>query len=161
MTTRKLPVRPFWGVYPATRQTAALWVICALICIVCAKPTFADGPTGYAAMDGEGSQYLAGGTTGGAGGTVVTVDNFTDFSYYVGQTAPYIIQVKGEIVAPSKGKTTVKSNKTIIGLGNDAALVGRGLNMGSTTTSNIIIKNLTIKDNYMMGDWPGKQVSWL
>lgn len=158
MTAWKVSVWPFSGIRVYTRQATALWVICALICIVCAKSTFADGPTGYAAMDGEGSQYLAGGTTGGAGGTVVTVDNLADLIYYADQTEPYIIQVQGEIVSPTLGRIEVKSNKTIIGLGNNAAIIGRGLKIDDA--SNIIIKNLTIKDSYVMGDWPGKINDW-
>lgn len=130
----------------------------AIICLACTSASYAGGPTGYAAMDGSGSQYLAGGTTGGAGGTVVTVTNYSDLSYYAGLTAPYIIQVKGQIIAPSNGNMTVKGNKTIIGIGNDAAIIAHGMSMN--TVSNIIIKNLTIKDNYMMGDWPGKANDW-
>jgi pectate lyase len=106
-------------------------------------------------MDGEGSQYLAGGTTGGAGGTIVTVTTPTDLTYYAGQTNPYIIQVKGQIVYSSLGDITIKSNKTIIGIGNDAAIVAHGLDMSAV--KNIIIKNLTIKDNYIMGDYDGKR----
>ncbi len=114
----------------------------------------AGGPTGYAAMDGKCFQYLPGGTIGGAGGTVVTVTDINGLIYYAGQTEPYIIQVRGAIVSPTLGDVNVQSNKTIIGIGNDAAIVGHGLDMKDV--NNIIIKNLTIKDNYIMGDWPGK-----
>lgn len=113
-----------------------------------------ERPIGFAALDGQGSQYLAGGTTGGAGGTVVTVTTLADLKYYAGQTAKYIIQIAGPIVSPTPGTVTVKSNKTLLGIGNNAALVNHGLNLSDV--SNIIIKNLTVRDYYMMGDYDGK-----
>ena len=50
-----------------------------------------SAPIGWASMDG--------GTTGGAGGTTVTVDNATDFIEYVQnrQQDKYIIYVSGNI----------------------------------------------------------------
>lgn len=144
------------------RDKISLLIICSLISLACAGTSYADGPTGYAAMDGSGSQYQPGGTTGGAGGTIVTVTNYNDLSYYADQDEPYIIQIKGQIIAPprspSQSGMEVKRNKTIIGIGNDAALIGQGFKMDSAR--NIIIKNLTIKDNYLMGDWPGKANDW-
>ena len=65
-------------------------------------------PVGWASMDG--------GTTGGAGGTVVEVNNATDFIYYVQDTeqTPYIIYVSGNINLGGSN-VRVRGNKTIIG----------------------------------------------
>jgi len=71
--------------------------------------TFDSSPIGWATQGG--------GTTGGAGGAVVTVDNATDFIYYVQGTkqTPYIIYVSGNINLGGSN-IRVRGNKTIIGL---------------------------------------------
>ena len=90
---------------------------------------------GYATMNG--------GTTGGQGGTTVTVTTLAEFKLYA-QTAntPYVILVSGHLTSGNdKGASvSVQSNKTIIGLGSDAFLDGIGLNISSKR--NIIIRNL-------------------
>lgn len=90
---------------------------------------------GYATMNG--------GTTGGQGGTTVTVTTLAELKLYA-QTAntPYIILVSGHITSgDDKGASVVvQSNKTIIGLGSDAFLDGIGLAISSRR--NIIIRNL-------------------
>lgn len=70
---------------------------------------YAAGADGWASMNG--------GTTGGTGGTVVTVDNATDLIYYVQgtQQAAYIIYVSGHIDLGGSN-IRVRGNKTIIGL---------------------------------------------
>lgn len=127
-----------------------------LVLILLATPLFAqtDRPIGFAALDGQGSQYLPGGTTGGAAGPVVTVTTLSDLKYYAGQTAPYVIQISGSIVSLTPGTITVKSHKTLLGLGNDAAIINQGLNLNGV--HNIVIKNLTLRDYYRMGDYDGK-----
>ncbi|MEN6385030.1 MAG: hypothetical protein ABFD79_07500, partial [Phycisphaerales bacterium] len=71
------------------------------------------------AFDSEpiGWASYSGGTTGGAGGTVVTVDNATDLINYVQGTkqVPYIIYVNGNIDLGGSN-IRVRGNKTIIGL---------------------------------------------
>ena len=64
---------------------------------------------GWASMDG--------GTTGGEGGTVVEVNNATDFINYVQEQHedPYIIYVNGNIDLGSSN-IRVRGNKTIIGM---------------------------------------------
>lgn len=92
--------------------------------------TSSDGLVGFAAM---GS-----GTTGGAGGTTVTVNNAGSFLNYAQASGPYIIQVSGTISL--SGMNKVASNKTIIGLGAGAVITGGGLNLDDV--SNIIIRNI-------------------
>jgi pectate lyase len=110
-----------------------------------------DTPIGYASVNALGQN----GTTGGAGGTVVTVTNQADLEFYCGQSAPYIIQVQGTIAMTPYGKAAqVQSNKTIIGVGANPTIFNGGLSL--TNRQNVIVRNLTIEDSYFMGDWDGK-----
>ena len=95
--------------------------------------TSSDVPIGFASVNGM--------TRGGAGGKTVTVTSYSALERYAKSYSPMIILVKGTI----KGSIgiTVRSNKTIIGL-SGATLDGPGLLI--YRASNIIIKNLTIKN---------------
>lgn len=86
----------------------------------------------------DGFCMVNGATTGGAGGTVVTVTNGTDFATQVGIAGSRIIQVQGVI---SIGTASPTANKTILGLGTNATLYGR-LNISGV--SNVIVQNLRI-----------------
>jgi len=100
---------------------------------------FCSAPAALA-VDGFG-QY----TTGGAGGTTVTVSNATDFKLYVETPdTPYIIQVQGTIdLGPLEdGDVHIRSNKTIRGIGDNPTIIGSlGFKNGS---SNVIIERLNI-----------------
>lgn len=126
--------------------------------------TFAATPN----FDMVGFATLGGGTTGGAGGKVVTVKNFADFKKYVEELeTPYVVVVDGEIntgvktfidslghVATSGIETTygeivaVGNNKTIVGKGTNAFLNRVGLNIQKK--HNIIIRNI----KFTMSDVP-------
>jgi pectate lyase len=82
-----------------------------------------------------------GGVTGGAGGATQTVSTATAFRNAVGSTSPLVIQVSGMI--DLAGSATVRAQKTIVGLGIDAGIVGT-LNISGTAVSNVIVRNLTI-----------------
>ncbi|MCE3603765.1 RICIN domain-containing protein [Massilia sp. P8910] len=151
------------------------------------------------------------GTTGGAGGNVVTVTTPSQLAYELchsswggvcTDTTARIIQVSSTIdFRGSEGSTTasgcyirqcsagqqseyilgtlgacsekptfnithdkagtqallVGSNKTVIGLGNDAAIKGKGLKL-SGGVSNIIIRNLTISDINAQVVWGGDAI---
>jgi len=111
------------------------------------------GVNGFAAVAGYGRTT----TTGGAGGPVRTVTTTTEFLGLIAQSCPYVIQVSGTITLPTgttDGMHNVMSNKTIVGLGSDARLVGGGLNIGlpvadGVTTpppnavNNVIIRNIS------------------
>ncbi|TQM77879.1 pectate lyase [Saccharothrix saharensis] len=113
--------------------------------------TTADG---FASVNALGQN----GTTGGAGGAVVTATTTARFLDYISRPEPLVVQVKGTITLPtgtSDGMHAVASDKTIIGLGTDAKLVGGGLNIGlpvdddvtsppADAVHNIIIRNLAI-----------------
>jgi pectate lyase len=102
---------------------------------------------GFAAVNALGQN----GTTGGAGGHVVTVSTAQEFLSYIRRSGPYVIQVAGTITLPGS-MHDVASDKTIIGLGSDAVITGGGLNIGGPSgssaapdnaTHNVIIRNLT------------------
>ena len=111
----------------------------------------ADLPTGFASVSGLGLST----TTGGEGGNKVTVSTWSELEHYAESSAPYIILVEGTINAPSNGANIdVKSNKTIVGLGDNATLYQAELRL--LYVSNIIIRNITIRDSYVEGDYDGK-----
>lgn len=88
-----------------------------------------------------------GGTTGGAGGQTVTVSTLADLKFYCAQTAPYIIHVSGTITGNEQ--IPVESNKSILGIGSTARLVGIGFKIGSSSRfgqiGNIIFRNLIME----------------
>ncbi|MFF8279788.1 pectinesterase family protein [Streptomyces lateritius] len=117
-----------------------------------------SGPTAGARWSdtAHGFASLAGGTTGGAGGKVVTVTDQAALKAYAGAPEPYIIRVEGTIeVEPFGSEIDVTSDKTIVGIGTTGEIVHGELRLGPGT-SNVIIRNLTIRDSYVEGDWDGK-----
>jgi pectate lyase len=114
----------------------------------------AGTPVGFAAVNFFGQN----GTTGGAGGPVVTVTTTAQFLDYIGRPGPHVIQVSGTITLPTgstDGMHNVTSDKTIVGLGSGARLIGGGLNIGlpvdddvttpqANAVHNVIIRNLSI-----------------
>jgi pectate lyase len=87
---------------------------------------------GWASTNGMGVTT----TTGGAGGTMVTVSTLADLNSNAGGTTPRIIQISGTI----SGSVTVGSNKTLLGLCN-AEIHGHIQMKGSV---NVIVRNLTV-----------------
>jgi len=100
------------------------------------RPSAAAAQTadGFASVSALGQN----GTTGGAGGPVVTVTDAETFLDYCDRNEPYVIQVSGTMRISSK--QGVRSNKTIVGLGSDAEITGGGLDM--YRRQNVIIRNL-------------------
>ncbi|MEH1099741.1 pectate lyase family protein [Micromonospora sp. CPCC 205561] len=107
---------------------------------------------GFASVDALGQR----GTTGGAGGPEVTVTTTAQFLDHIARPGPYVIRVSGTIALPAgdnDGMWNVASDKTIVGLGDDATLSGGGLNIGvpvdddvtsppANAVHNVIIRNL-------------------
>ncbi|MFC4565198.1 polysaccharide lyase family 1 protein [Nocardiopsis mangrovi] len=105
-----------------------------------------DAPDGFASTGG--------GTTGGAAGETVTVTDYAGLVRYATADEPYVIRVDGQIrVEPLGTEVRVASDKTIIGAGADAHIVGGGFFLNEV--SNVIIRNLTIRDTRMPDDDPG------
>ncbi|MDG4764704.1 pectate lyase [Solwaraspora sp. WMMD406] len=99
-------------------------------------------PDGYAAVPAMGLP----GTTGGVGGPTVTVTTAVELAQYAGANTPYVIEVSGRIQV--SGMVTVVADKTIVGLGDTAEIVGGGLQLGTTTRpgNNVIVRNITFRD---------------
>ncbi|KAB8194031.1 hypothetical protein FH608_017720 [Nonomuraea phyllanthi] len=111
---------------------------------------WSDSADGFAATSGNGLST----TTGGAGGATVTVSNYADLVRYATASAPYVIRVNGAItVTPYGTEIRVASNKTIVGVGTSGHIVNGGFFLGSGV-SNVIIRNLTIRDTRMADDDP-------
>lgn len=119
-----------------------------------ARPTCAgceDAAHGFASLNG--------GTRGGKGGRIVTATEHADLVKYAAMDEPLIIRVDGTLVSEPKGfEVPVKSNKTIIGVGDTGHISGGGF--GITEESNIIIRNLEISDTYIPEDYNGKSEDW-
>ncbi|MER6476863.1 pectinesterase family protein [Streptomyces filamentosus] len=108
----------------------------------------------------HGFASLAGGTTGGAGGEVVTVTDAVALARYAAAPEPYVIQVSGALtLQPFGTEITVASDKTILGLGDIAELVHGGLHL-NPGTHNVVIRNLTIRDTAVEGDWDCKNTDY-
>lgn len=134
-----------------------LLAVCVLLIAalpaIAQEPRWSDKPTGFASVPALG---LKDGTTGGAGGETVVVDNQADLERYIQDDTPRIVRVKGTItLEPFGRKMNVGSNKTIIGIGADATISQGGFR--AINQSNIILRNLTIRDSYVEGDDAGKE----
>lgn len=115
---------------------AAAGILAAGAATVAMTGTTADAePRAYPAAIGFGA-----GTTGGAGGSTVTVSSTSAFLSAVQSSSPTVVQVSGTISL--SGMNKVASNKTIVGLGTSGRLTGGGLNISKV--SNVIVQNLTI-----------------
>lgn len=101
------------------------------------------------AVDGFATQDS--GTTGGAGGTTVTVDNADDLIYYVQSTHqdPYIIYVSGNIDLGGSN-VRVRGNKTIIGL--PGSHITGNLKCNHSEESNNIFRYLDMDNDGGAGD---------
>ncbi|KAL5333687.1 pectin lyase fold/virulence factor [Aspergillus crustosus] len=107
----------------------------------------------------DGFASLNGGTTGGSGGSVVTVSNQADLESYAGSSGSYVIKVSGTINISPKGKEIdVTNDKTIIGIGANGRISGGGFRV--INRHNVIIRNLRIGDTTGGEelDWDGIQV---
>jgi pectate lyase len=106
------------------------------------------GSAGAAGASGStaglvGFATLNGGTTGGQGGPVVMAKTFAELKAFAESATPQIIMVSGTIAnGANGGVVSVKSNKSLIGVGSTAFLNGVGLDLNNA--SNIIIQNLRL-----------------
>ncbi|WP_443049760.1 pectinesterase family protein [Streptomyces sp. NBC_00287] len=113
---------------------------------------FNDRPHGFASLDG--------GTTGGAGGKVVTVTDHASLAKYAAAAEPYIIRVQGTVTAePFGASIEVASDKTIVGVGDSGELVQGEFHL-SPGTHNVIIRNMTIRDSAIAGNWDCKDTDF-
>ncbi|UYO97251.1 pectinesterase family protein [Microbacterium sp. M28] len=119
--------------------------------------TTADGPvwsptaTGFASVP---TDALPDGTTGGAGGEVVTVDDAAELSAAAASAEPLTVLVDGTIDVGDGSMIRVAADKTIVGASGGGEIVNGGLLLDRV--SNVIIRNLTFRDSFIGGDWDGK-----
>ena len=111
------------------------------------KPLFAAALTLLAtsvasAISADGWASQNGGTDGGTGGTTVTVSDATSYISYVESTSTLIIRIDGEIDLDTNDPVKPKPNKTIVGIGTNATIIGT--HVLNANTENIIFKNLTL-----------------
>lgn len=110
-------------------------VLFLFFCVLCMPCLGVDSePIGWAT--------LGGGTTGGQGGEVVTVTNKAEFVAAVSGDTPRIVQVVGTIHG-DYNIPNVGSNKTILGIGYDAQIVGFSVKVSDV--DNVIVRNLTFR----------------
>jgi len=114
---------------PTTASTAA----------TCVTPPPAPVPApGSSTVHGYAT--VAGTTTGGAAGPIVTVATLAALRTEAARSGPAVIRVSGTLTGT--GDIPVTSDKTIVGVGTDAGLTGAGLKL--TGIHNVIVQNLTI-----------------
>lgn len=103
----------------------------------------AQAPIGWATANG--------GTTGGQGGQTVTATTRSELFNFAASPAPMVIQIQDTIELNLYEMIEVEGNKTIVGLGTNAAIRYGGLEIRG---NNVIVQNLEIFDTYD-GDWSG------
>ncbi|MFJ8751627.1 polysaccharide lyase family 1 protein [Streptomyces sp. NPDC102441] len=99
-------------------------------------PTPQDSPRTVAAAGPVG---FGAGTTGGAGGSTVTVTTASELTDALKRSEALVIRVNGTIKLSSMTKVT--ANKTVVGVGTAGKITGSGLNVSNV--SNVIIQNLS------------------
>ncbi|MET9442280.1 right-handed parallel beta-helix repeat-containing protein [Streptomyces sp. NPDC006610] len=132
------------GLLAGTAASAALLATGAAPARAATRPASRTAALAAQTADGFAGVGALGltGTTGGAGAPVVTVTDADAFLDYCDRNEPYVIQVSGTMRITSK--QGVRSNKTIIGLGDDAEITGGGLDL--YRRHNVIIRNLRFTD---------------
>lgn len=118
---------------------AALSPLAALAAPLASRAAAAEGPVGYASQNG--------GTTGGAGGSSVTVKSYDELVAAVKDDEAAIIYVEGTIEGSKKIK--VGSNKSILGKNANSKLVGAGFLVKGA--KNVIIQNMGFSKVYQDG----------
>jgi len=113
--------------------------------------TLLEARIDYAAIPRDGFANVGYTTTGGKGGPVVTVTDASSLSNYLNQPGRYIVQVKGTINL-GVDDFPVGANKTIVGLGTDATLVG---DLYIVSDSNVIVRNLYFTNPSNLGEGDG------
>lgn len=125
------------------RLTIAIATACAL---ALTGVGFATATTASAASSSKSAGLAGwatanGGTTGGAGGSTVTVTSASALDAALRSTSPTIVRVSGMISV--SGMRKVASNKSVIGVGANSGITGGGLTVSGA--KNVIIQNLVFR----------------
>jgi pectate lyase len=96
--------------------------------------------------------------TGGSGGPTVDVFQLSDMAAYYSTTeggataSPAVLRIHGTVTLRTNGDTFMGNNKTIIGVGTNAAVIG---DFGLYYCTNVIIRNLDISNPSGYGEDDG------
>ncbi|HVM59822.1 MAG TPA: immunoglobulin domain-containing protein [Verrucomicrobiae bacterium] len=96
--------------------------------------------------------------TGGTGGPTVDVYQLSDMAAYYGTdtgkapNTPAVLRIHGTVTLRTNGDTYFGNNKTIIGVGTNAAVIG---DIGLFYCTNVIVQNLDISNSGSIGDADG------
>lgn len=103
------------------------------------------------ALGADGYANVGSTTTGGAGGSTVTVSTLSAFNSAIGDDTKRIVRVSGTI---NLGSSSVRfgSNKTIIGVGAGSGFIG---NLKGVDKKNVILQNLNFTNPNTVGDGDG------
>jgi pectate lyase len=105
-------------------------------------PTTSTMPSAQAQTGLVGWATQGGGTTGGQGGSTVTVSTASALDSALQSGSPLTIRVSGMISL--SGMHKVASNKSVLGVGSGSGLSGGGLNVSGA--SNVVIRNLVFRN---------------
>lgn len=118
---------------------AALSPLAALAAPLSTRAAAAEGPIGYASQNG--------GTTGGAGGSSITVKSYDELVKAVKDDTAALVYIEGTIEGSKKIR--VGSNKSILGKDSSSKLIGAGFLVKEA--KNVIIQNLGFSKIYQDG----------
>jgi pectate lyase len=124
-------------------------ILCALSILAVA------GRTAALAMGGGYADYN-GTTTGGDGGTTTTVTSVSDFLSQIGDGTRRVIQFSNTFNLGT-ADVDLKSNKSILGLGTNATLIG---DLRLKTVTNVVIRNVFFTNPSRVGDGDGLTVQY-
>ena len=121
-------------------------------CTANSNKQWAFNPVSSGRTWSDSADGFATGTTGGAGGSSVTVTTYADLLKYATSSSAYVVKVSGTITYPTYGyELPVTSNKTIIGVGATGRIKNGGFFLGAGI-HNVIIRNLSIGDTAVASD---------
>ncbi len=112
------------------------------VAVLVAATVLGSPPATAAPFDLAGWATQGGGTTGGGSATPVTVTTSSALISAMKSSSAAVIRVSGSIAI--SGMQKVAANKTIIGVGSNAAITGGGLNISNV--SNVIIRNVNFRN---------------
>ena len=124
-----------------TRKTEFCLRVFGTAALAAAMAVAVPAGAAYAAYESSPVGFGAG-TTGGAGGEIVTVTTASAFTSAVTGATARTVRVSGKITLANKTLVKIGSNKTILGVGSGSGFTGGGLAVDKS--SNVIIRNLAI-----------------
>jgi pectate lyase len=118
-----------------------------------ALPAVVATPVGWASVAGLGLST----TTGGSGGETVRVTTAAELVELAARAEPLTIEIEGRLEVPD---LSVASDKTLVGIGGEATLVG-GIRIRGTEevlVQNVILRDLRVEASSSAVDGDGVQI---